>query len=235
MSLHARAIGLTLDEARIVSYASPLIAFIGPLIAGPLLDHFYSKKKQATDVKFETNSCIRITLSSTILLATIFYSLLLSVPPVQRLEPRQPKVSFACSDRGASLLQERCNDELGCYHYKTEKRGEIRLTGCAFDCSSPHFDAVYIGEEGERDSMETEVKVSTSTVPQLVGSSASSGVTEAPTATAASVAMEPDLDTFFGTEASLEEDDDDNEWGSGEDGTDWVSHFRTYIRTNKDQ
>jgi len=235
LSLHSRAVGLSLEEARIVSYTAPLLAFLGPIIAGPLLDHFYSKKTKNTSTKLESNACIRVSIAIAILLSAVLYCLLLTVPHVERLAPRHSRVSFACTEQGATLLQERCNGEDTCYRYPNVKKGNIRLSGCSFDCASPPFPRSYFITDDEFAVSEKTVKVEEVTI-------SSPSETTLPTSIEEEISGprpdEPvlDIDKFFDTgdhsefpvdeaeddtgDENLDDDDDD---GSGEDTSSWVS------------
>ncbi|KAL0268951.1 UNVERIFIED_CONTAM: hypothetical protein PYX00_010719 [Menopon gallinae] len=194
LSLHAEATGLGLKNARLISFIAPLFATLGPVTVGPLVDYLCGKKRTDKSPKNERSTQIRTLLSLTILLSAVFYCLLLSVPTVQRLTPRQPSVSFVCNEYGASLVQEKCN-ELGCYRFPDQKTGLIRLKACRFDCDFPsHYG--YIENPGVEPKTEP---TSTDRIP-------SSRIKSEP---------EFDPDDFFGTEKYKE--DDYSDFGSGEE------------------
>lgn len=227
LSLHTRATGLSLDESRLISIIAPLVSVLGPALAGPLVDYVSSCKKtpKTENRQHDNNACVRTALSTSVLLSAIFYCLLLSVPTVQRLKPRQPSVLFACNEDGAALVQEKCN-ELGCYHFPQEKIGLIRLKNCSFNCKYPsHFG--YIDNPLVNDAKIT-TAASTSTLASTTGRTSTSSMTTTTTTTTTtvrSIGPEVDvnnLDGFFGQSIN-DEDDDDADLGSGEElDFDWV-------------
>lgn len=123
LPLHMKEVGLTINEAHIVSIVAPLIAALGPLIVCPLADRIGGSGGRS----------MRMLLSVTVLLAALCYALLMCVPTVQRFEPRQPAVNFSCEPRGAAVLQERCM-ESGCYEWPEENIGPLMLSNCYYDC-----------------------------------------------------------------------------------------------------
>lgn len=228
LSLHTRATGLTLEEARLISIIAPLVAVCGPAIAGPLVDFLSSRKRnQKSETGNDNNACVRTVLSASVLLSAIFYSLLLSVPTVERLPPRQPRVSFVCNEFGASLVQEKCN-ELGCYHFPNQKTGSVVLRNCKFNCTYPaHYGYI----EHPSENLENEIKTTTGSTTGSTGKTSTS--TSSPTSTTSSTtttvrSMRPEvdlsnMDSFFGPEPSDDDDDADAELGSGEElDFDWV-------------
>lgn len=74
--------GLTVDESKIVSIVAPCIALIGPAIAGPLADRFAGSF--GTPSKNKTGTYLRVFTAVCLILAAVFYSLLVAVPPIVR-------------------------------------------------------------------------------------------------------------------------------------------------------
>lgn len=135
---HMLDVGLNYNESRIILIVAPLISIIGPLIAGPLADRL-AARKQAISGK-----CLRVTIAITIIMAAIFYAILLSVPFVSRSESRRPLVSFGCDTNGAIIFQERCSEEKTCFHWRNEKVGSLILTNCSYTCQKPtQFESLY--------------------------------------------------------------------------------------------
>lgn len=192
------AAGLSIDEARLVSVIAPLVATLGPVTAGPLVDYLSGGKKSAkTEVKADNNGCIRTILSMSVLLSAILYSLLLSVPSTIRLESRQTEVSFVCNDFGASLVQEKCNKQ-ECYQFPPLKSGLLHLKTCRFDCDFPsHYGHI-----------QSPVDIPEVAVKPLQGPATSKSFLPEDVS---------DLDDFFGTEPNEGDDEDDGEFGSGEE------------------
>lgn len=166
------------------------------MTVGPLVDYLCGKKRSDKSPKNERSTQIRTLLSLSILLSAVFYCLLLSVPTVQRLTPRQPSVSFVCNEHGASLVQEKCN-ELGCYQFPDQKTGLMLLKSCRYNCDFPsHYGYI------ENPAVEARTEVTT---PSRIKSE-----------------PEFDPDDFFGTERY--EEDDYSDFGSGEEiDFNWVS------------
>lgn len=80
------SVGLTLEEARIVSIVCPLVALIGPLIVGPLADKLAGAGSGGP--RSNTGRYLRIMIAVTCVLGAVFYLLLMSVPTVIRLKVR---------------------------------------------------------------------------------------------------------------------------------------------------
>lgn len=80
LPLHMSVIGLSKDESVTVSIVAPLIATIGPLVAAPLADRLAGGFGGAPRSK--TGRYLRVMIAVCLILATIFYWLLLVVPPV---------------------------------------------------------------------------------------------------------------------------------------------------------
>lgn len=78
------AVGLTLEEARIVSIVCPLVALLGPLVAGPLADRLGGGGTGPKNNN--TGRYLRVMIALTCVLGAVFYLLLMAVPTVIRLE-----------------------------------------------------------------------------------------------------------------------------------------------------
>lgn len=135
---HMMNVGLNYSEARIILIVAPLVSLLGPLLAGPIADRLAAKKQS------QSGKYLRIMIAICVLLAAIFYAVLLSVPFVSRSESRRPLVSFGCDSDGAIIFQERCSDEKTCFHWKNEKMGSLILTNCSYTCQNPtQFESLY--------------------------------------------------------------------------------------------
>lgn len=125
--------GLTLHEARIISIVAPCVALFGPLIVGPLADALAARAAGNTKNKF--GKYIRIMIATTLVLAALFYLLLLSVPTAVRLKSRRPHVSFTSDSAGGIVLQERCTEERRCHQWTDAgKTGQLQLSNCRYIC-----------------------------------------------------------------------------------------------------
>ncbi|XP_043284527.1 uncharacterized protein SP1173 isoform X2 [Venturia canescens] len=141
LPLHMLAVGLTLEEARLVSMISPLVALLGPLIASPIADKLAGR--QGTNEKAaaaaSTGRYLRVMIAIACFLSAIMYSLLLLVPVVERIElprERRPTLKFSCDQDGATVLQERSRDFSTCYNWTSESRVcAILLRNCNYGCS----------------------------------------------------------------------------------------------------
>lgn len=112
------AVGLSVREIRTISVVSPLVAILGPLIAGPLADRvarrrLSSEKAACTNVNSQNignGRYLRVMIAVCLVFSALFYSLLLVVPKVNRIELPQelrPDVKFSCDENGAIVHQER--------------------------------------------------------------------------------------------------------------------------------
>lgn len=80
LPLHMNSIGLSKDESVIVSVIAPLIAVIGPCIACLLADRLaggFGGPPRTT-----TGTYLRVMIGLCLLLATIFYWILMIIPPI---------------------------------------------------------------------------------------------------------------------------------------------------------
>ncbi|XP_050299999.1 uncharacterized protein LOC126738620 [Anthonomus grandis grandis] len=136
--LQMNALGLSRDEAIIVSGIAPLIALIGPLVAAPLADRLAGGFGGAPRSK--TGRYLRVMILLCCILATIFYWLLILIPPIMR---SPPNVSFSCDENAGFILQDRCGAERICYNWGSE-RGEVLVKKCRFTCNAT---STYKGEE----------------------------------------------------------------------------------------
>ncbi|KAG5879802.1 hypothetical protein JTB14_013450 [Gonioctena quinquepunctata] len=71
-------------------------------------------------------------IAACLVLATLFYWLLLLVPPIMR---NPPKASFACDGQGGFILQDRCGADRTCYNWGTGK-GSVMVKNCEFSCNA---------------------------------------------------------------------------------------------------
>lgn len=74
--------GLTVDESKIISIVAPLIALIGPAVAGPLADRFAGSF--GGTAKSTSGTYLRVLTAICLILAAIFYSCLAAVPTIVR-------------------------------------------------------------------------------------------------------------------------------------------------------
>lgn len=80
LPLHMTAKGLSLEESKIISIVAPCIALIGPAIAGPLADRFDGSFGGSSRSK--TGTYLRVFIAVCLILAAVFYSILVAVPPI---------------------------------------------------------------------------------------------------------------------------------------------------------
>ncbi|XP_011297698.1 uncharacterized protein SP1173 [Fopius arisanus] len=134
LPLHMVKVGLTLEETRLVSMISPVIAIIGPLIVAPVAD----KLASCQGSKPSTGRYLRVMIAIVSFLSAVFYSLLLLVPIVERIElPKElrPTLKFACDRNGATIFQERNNEFSTCYNWTSDSRVcGILLRNCRYEC-----------------------------------------------------------------------------------------------------
>ncbi|XP_063979301.1 uncharacterized protein LOC135163637 isoform X2 [Diachasmimorpha longicaudata] len=134
LPLHMVKVGLTLEEARLVSMISPAIAIIGPLIVAPVADKLASRQGK----KPSTGRYLRVMIAIACFLSAVFYSLLLLVPIVERIElPKEmrPTLKFACDREGATIFQERSSEFSTCYNWTSDSRVcGILLRNCHYEC-----------------------------------------------------------------------------------------------------
>ncbi|XP_046480637.1 uncharacterized protein [Neodiprion pinetum] len=135
LPLHMLATGLTYEEAKIVSIVSPIVAMIGPLVAGPLADKLAGR--QGSNSRASTGKYLRVMIAVTCILGAIFYAALMAIPRVERLtipQERNPQVKFSCDESGAIVFKDRCKLPATCYEWPEIKPGPIRLTNCDYQC-----------------------------------------------------------------------------------------------------
>ncbi|CAH1159551.1 unnamed protein product [Phaedon cochleariae] len=137
LPLHMNDTGLSKDESILVSIISPLIALLGPLVAAPLADRLASGIGGTPRSK--TGRYLRMMIASCLVLATIFYWLLIVIPPIIR---SPPNVSFVCDERGGFILQDRCGADKTCYNWGSNK-GSVQVKNCIFSCNAT---SSYAGE-----------------------------------------------------------------------------------------
>lgn len=134
LPLHMIAVGLTMEEIRLVSMISPVIAIIGPLIVAPIADKLAARQRS----KPSNGRYLRIMIALACFLSAVVYSLLLLVPVVERIElPREhrPTLKFSCNHKGATVLQERIDEFSTCYNWTSESRVcAILLKNCNYAC-----------------------------------------------------------------------------------------------------
>lgn len=129
---HMRAIGLKDDESRLIQILAPAVSIIGPLLVCFLADRWIAVKKGP-----RYGSYIRVLTAILILLAALFFGLLLLVPRIERVVGKRSLVSFACDADGAYILQEKCLEEKVCHHFDEPKFGNLLLTNCSYTCLRP--------------------------------------------------------------------------------------------------
>lgn len=139
LPLHMLAVGLTLEEARLVSMISPVVALLGPLIASPIADKLAGRQRTNEKAAASTGRYLRVMIAIACFLSAVLYSLLLLVPVVERIElprERRPTLKFSCDQDGATVLQERSRDFSTCYNWTSESRVcAILLRNCNYGCS----------------------------------------------------------------------------------------------------
>ncbi|XP_069691081.1 uncharacterized protein SP1173 isoform X1 [Periplaneta americana] len=130
LPLHMRKVGLTSVESQIISAVAPLVALLGPWLACPLADRL-------SGLRANNGRGMRMMLALIILLAAVFYALLMCIPTVTRFAPdHKPAVSFMCGPERALLHHERCM-EPACHSWDIHEVGELNLLNCQYDCDSP--------------------------------------------------------------------------------------------------
>lgn len=80
LSQHMTDVGLTVDESKIIFVVAPLVALIGPAVAGPLADRFAGSL--GGSARTSSGTYLRVFTALCLLLATIFYASLSTVPKV---------------------------------------------------------------------------------------------------------------------------------------------------------
>ncbi|KAJ8942788.1 hypothetical protein NQ318_013003 [Aromia moschata] len=123
-------IGLSKDESVLVSIVAPLIALIGPLVAAPLADRLAGGFGGAPRSK--TGQYLRVMITVCLILSTVFYWLLLAIPPIIR---NPPEVTFVCDRQGGFVIQNRCAADNTCYNWGSF-RGSVLVTNCTYACNS---------------------------------------------------------------------------------------------------
>ncbi|XP_011503050.1 PREDICTED: uncharacterized protein LOC105366338 isoform X2 [Ceratosolen solmsi marchali] len=143
LPLHMLAVGLTVQEIGTISMIAPVVAIIGPMIAGPLADRVAAARLRSQNTEEKATSpnngrYLRVMIAVCCVFSALFYSLLLLVPAVERIElPHElrPAVRFSCDDHGAVIHQERCRDAIGCHRWSNEDSiGALRLEKCNYAC-----------------------------------------------------------------------------------------------------
>ncbi|KAL7293937.1 hypothetical protein TKK_0012667 [Trichogramma kaykai] len=174
LPLHMLAVGLEPREIRTISMIAPTVAVLGPLIAGPLADRVAAATRRASSSPpsavivgnvesslrrrargggdDQSGRYLRVMIACCCVFSALFYSLLLTVPSVQRIvlpAEQRPGVKFSCDARGAVVHQERCrNDQhLGCHRWSHDDvdeddaslraLGRLRLKQCEYACYPP--------------------------------------------------------------------------------------------------
>ncbi|XP_057672616.1 uncharacterized protein LOC130904080 [Diorhabda carinulata] len=125
LPLHMNFLGLSKDEAVVISIVSPLIALIGPLVAAPLADRLAGTSGNSPRSK--NGGYLRVMIAISLAFTTILYWLLLVVEPIRK----GANVSFICDEQGAFVLQDRCRTN--CYNWDEDK-GSLLVTNCIYTC-----------------------------------------------------------------------------------------------------
>ena len=118
LPLHMLAVGLSTYEIRLISMLCPCIAILGPLIAGPIADRAATagSRRKVPETLGANNSnpsngrYLRVMIAVCCIFTALFYTLLLTVPSVERIDLPQelrPSVKFTCDSQGAQVHQER--------------------------------------------------------------------------------------------------------------------------------
>ncbi|PSN54364.1 hypothetical protein C0J52_14108 [Blattella germanica] len=111
-----RKVGLTAFESQIVSAVAPLDRMSG--------------------LRANNGRGLRVMLSVIIMLAAVFYALLMCIPTVTRFDSdHKPTVSFLCGPEGAILHHERCVHP-ACHSWDPKEVGELYLKNCDYDCET---------------------------------------------------------------------------------------------------
>ncbi|KAJ8678990.1 hypothetical protein QAD02_014777 [Eretmocerus hayati] len=202
LPLHMDTVGLSKAESRTISMLAPLVALLGPLIAGPLADRIAASRLRklhrqnqrsvssqnlangngvagtktesngaATTTTASSSDCagtdkkplhkkqqlqknghmlghykecegegryLRVMIATCCLFSALFYSLLVLVPQVHRIDrPNElgPSVKLACDEHGGFVHQERCENMFGCHRWADEDSvGLLQLKGCRYAC-----------------------------------------------------------------------------------------------------
>ncbi|KAJ9587951.1 hypothetical protein L9F63_018626 [Diploptera punctata] len=148
LPLHMRNVGLTALEAQIVSAVAPLVALLGPWVVCPLADRM-------SGLRSNNGRGLRVMLALILLLAGVFYALLLCIPTVTRFDSdHKPGVFFLCGTDDAILQHERCVQP-ACHSWDPKQIGELYLTNCKYDCDTE------LAEIGRFDMLEMDPPVTT--------------------------------------------------------------------------
>jgi hypothetical protein len=133
-----RKVGLTAIESQTVSAVAPLVALLGPWLACPLVDRL-------SGLQANNGRGMRVMLVFIMLLAAVFYALLMCIPTVTRFDSdHKPAVSFFCGPEGALLRHERCTDP-ACHSWDTHEVGELNLINCQYDCKGEYAEIGKLG------------------------------------------------------------------------------------------
>lgn len=98
-----------------------IVALLGPWLACPLADRL-------SGLRANNGRGIRVMLVLIMLLAAVFYALLLCIPTVTRFDSdHKPTVSFICGPERALLHHERCNDP-ACHSWDTDEVGYLTVS-----------------------------------------------------------------------------------------------------------
>lgn len=137
LPLHMVAAGLTIEEARIVSVVSPIVAMLGPLVAGPIADKLAGR--QGSNNRASTGRYLRVMIAVACMLGALFYSLLMAIPHVNRnntTDVNEPDIKFSCDHSRAFLYKKKCNTPSTCYQWSVIKPGPIKLKNCYYNCKA---------------------------------------------------------------------------------------------------
>ncbi|XP_043486605.1 uncharacterized protein LOC122514044 isoform X1 [Polistes fuscatus] len=143
LPLHMQEMGLSIEEIRLISMISPIVALLGPLVAGPIADKLAGH--QGKNEKSSTGRYLRVMIAICCVLSAVFYAALLLLPSVNKTElltvtdkietPNSPGLKFSCDENGAIVQQERCKEDMGCHRWSDEdKIGALLLENCNYAC-----------------------------------------------------------------------------------------------------
>lgn len=121
--------GFDYNEIYSISIIIPVVALLGPLLFGLLVD------KWATSSAFAYGKRIRILTALSLIASVILYVVLMfgvSRNPAPGI--CTPQVSFMCNKKGAYIAQEKCSPEGICHDWDHDKVGMLALEDCKYTC-----------------------------------------------------------------------------------------------------
>ncbi|KAL3266015.1 hypothetical protein HHI36_010204 [Cryptolaemus montrouzieri] len=136
LPLHMNDIGLSKNDAVTITAVAALVATLGPLIVAPLADRLAGNFSGGTRSK--SGKYLKVMIAICLLLSVLCYWLLTTIPRIpKRPEKRGPlQASFTCNENGGYILQDRCDNEEGCYNWNSDKQGTVLVKNCDFTCGA---------------------------------------------------------------------------------------------------